>query len=161
VRLMLAALMVAMVVWLVVAVRALNADPPLIGPLVEPVVDASPAGHPTADLKIGRLKAQLERERRTSRRLRRLLARRWTPTVSYAIKLASAATGVPSWELYAVARCESNLYPFASNHGKYLGLFQLSWAPLGMSPFDPIANALSAAMTVRRDGGWRQWECKP
>jgi hypothetical protein len=88
------------------------------------------------------------------------LHRRWQPTVSYALRLAAAVTGVPLGELQAVARCESTFNPFASN-GRYLGLFQLGWSPFGFSPFDPVANALSAAMTVRHDGGWRQWECKP
>ncbi len=85
---------------------------------------------------------------------------RWQPTVGYALHLATAVTGVPYRELQAVSRCESTMNPFATN-GRYRGLFQLGWAPFGMSPFDPVANALSAAITVRHDGGWRQWQCKP
>src|SRR5262245_55145912 len=162
-KLLFVGLVVAIVLWILIASKVVRADEPGQDPLLPQAVDppaaTSPAGLPTSDLKIGRLKAQLERERRTSRRLRRLLARRWNPTVHYAIQLASAATGVPSWELYSVARCESGLDPFAAN-GRYLGVFQLSWAPFGFSPFDPLANVLSAAMTVRREG-WRQWECKP
>jgi hypothetical protein len=96
---------------------------------------------------------QLQQERAHVRR-------RWAPTVSYALRLAAAVTGVPIGELSAVARCESTFNPFASN-GRYLGLFQLGWSPFGFSPFDPVANALSAALTVRHDGGWRQWSCKP
>ena len=88
------------------------------------------------------------------------LRRRWRPTVLYSLRLASAASGVPYAELRSVASCESHLFPFATN-GRYRGLFQLGWSPFGFSPFDPVANALSAAMTVRRDGSWRQWECKP
>ncbi len=94
------------------------------------------------------------------RHARMLLRRRWRPTVHYSLRLASAATGVSYRELAAVSWCESRQYPFAVN-GRYKGLFQLGWAPFGLDPFDPLANALSAAMTVRHDGGWRQWECKP
>lgn len=92
--------------------------------------------------------------------LRAQLRHRWHPTVSYALRLASAVSGVPLSDLTAVSRCESTFNPYATN-GRYLGLFQLSWSPFGFSPFDPIANALSAALTVRRDGGWRQWSCRP
>lgn len=59
-----------------------------------------------------------------------------------------------------VAFCESRFDPYAQN-GRYKGIFQLGWAPFGFSPYEPLANALSAAQTVRHDGSWRQWECKP
>jgi hypothetical protein len=91
---------------------------------------------------------------------RRLLRRTWHPTVSYALRLASAVTGVPYTELSAVAWCESRHFPFARN-GRYKGLFQLGWSPFGLDPYDPVANALSAALTVAHDGSWRQWECRP
>ena len=45
-----------------------------------------------------------------------------------------------------------------------LGIFGaglLGWSPFGKSPYEPLANALSAAQTVRHDGGWRQWQCQP
>ncbi len=93
-------------------------------------------------------------------RARMLLRKRWRPTVRYSLRLASAATGVSYRELATVAWCESRFDPFATN-GRYQGLFQLGWDPFGLDPFDPIANALSAAFTVRADRGWRQWECKP
>lgn len=92
--------------------------------------------------------------------VRRQLRRRWAPTVQYALELASRVSGVPYGDLSRVAWCESRLDPFARN-GRYVGLLQLGWAPFGMDPYDPIANALSAALTVRRDGSWRQWTCKP
>jgi len=92
--------------------------------------------------------------------LRHQLQHRWHPTVSYALRLASAVSGVPLSDLTAVSRCESGFNPFATN-GQYRGLFQMHWAPFGLSPYDPIANALSAALTVVHDGGWRQWECRP
>ena len=85
---------------------------------------------------------------------------RWAPTVDYALRLASAVTGVSYWQLRTVSFCESHHDPYAQN-GRYKGIFQLGWSPFGFSPFDPVANALSAAMTVRSDGSWRQWECKP
>ncbi len=85
---------------------------------------------------------------------------RWQPTVDYALRLSSAVTGVSYWQLRSVSFCESHHYPFAQN-GRYRGLFQLGWSPFGFSAFDPVANALSAAMTVAHDGSWRQWTCKP
>ena len=91
---------------------------------------------------------------------RRALHARWQPTVTYALRLASAVFGVSYWELRSVAWCESRHNPFATN-GRYKGLMQLSWAPFGMDPYDPVANALSAAQTVAHDGSWGQWECKP
>ncbi len=91
---------------------------------------------------------------------RRHALERWHPTVDYALHLASAVFGVSYWQMRAVSFCESRHYPYAVN-GRYKGLFQLGWAPFGFSPFDPVANALSAAATVRHDGSWRQWECKP
>jgi hypothetical protein len=104
--------------------------------------------------------ARSAQKTRQLQHVRRQLRQRWRPTVDYAIRLASAVTGVSSRDMSAVAKCESHLFPFASN-GRYKGVFQLGWAPFGFSPYDPIANALSAAMTVAKDGGWRQWECKP
>lgn len=91
---------------------------------------------------------------------RRALHHRWQPTVDYALRLASAVFGVSYWELRSVSYCESHHHPWASN-GRYRGLFQLGWAPFGMSPYDPVANALSAAQTVSHDGSWRQWTCRP
>jgi len=82
----------------------------------------------------------------------------WKPTVDYAIDLASRVFGVPEAKMRAVAWCESTMRPWASN-GRYHGLFQLGWAPFGLSPYDPVANALSAAQTVAHDGSWRQWAC--
>lgn len=91
----------------------------------------------------------------------KLIVRKWQPTVMYALRLASAVSGVPLVELAPVAHCESTYNPFARN-GKYKGIFQLGWVPFGIfSPFDPVANALSAALTVKSDGSWRQWECRP
>src|SRR6266545_626628 len=93
-------------------------------------------------------------------RYRRQLLKRWRPTVNYAYRLAAAVFGVPYWQLHAVGSCESHHYPFARN-GRYLGVMPLGWRQFGFSPFDPVANVLSAAATVRHDGSWRQWECKP
>ncbi len=92
----------------------------------------------------------------------RHVERTWHPTVTYALTLASAVFGVPYSELAAVSHCESTWNPFAVEPGgTYKGLFQLGWRPFGLDPFDPVANALSAAQTVRHDGSWRQWQCKP
>lgn len=91
---------------------------------------------------------------------RATLKHRWAPTVDYALTLASAVFNVPRADLSRVSWCESTHNPFARNGGQ-LGLFQLGWRPFGLDPFDPVANALSAAQTVVHDGGWRQWVCKP
>lgn len=102
---------------------------------------------------------QLHKERAAHRAV-------WRPTVQYALRLASAAFGVPYWEIHRVADCESHLYPFARN-GQYRGLFQegpmferhpISGA--GFNVYDPLPNALVAASTVAREG-WSQWECRP
>jgi hypothetical protein len=103
---------------------------------------------------------ELMSARRTTKKLRRTLRQQWRPTVTYALRLASAVSGVPYTQLAAVSWCESRWEPYATN-GRYQGLFQLGWSPFGFSPFDPVANALSAALTVVHDGSWRQWECKP
>ncbi len=107
---------------------------------------------------LNRANLRLRRARLTIRRQALDTRRRWAPTVSYAIGLASAVYGVPAAKMWAVASCESTLDPFASN-GRYKGLFQLGWSPFGLSPYDPVASALSAAQTVVRDGSWRQWSC--
>jgi hypothetical protein len=93
-------------------------------------------------------------------RYRQQLLRRWRPTVEYAAHLAAAVYGVSEWEIRAVGYCESHHYVFARN-GRYKGWLQLGWRPFGLSPFDPVASALSAAATVRHDGSWRQWQCRP
>lgn len=88
--------------------------------------------------------------------------------VTDAIRLASVTYGVPEQEMRAVAWCESRMNPNARNRSSgAAGLFQ--WLPSswraqgvpGMSVFNPYANAMAAARAVRRDGGWRQWVCKP
>ncbi len=99
---------------------------------------------------------QLQASRRDVKQLRHV----WAPTVDYALHLASAVYGIPYSDLATVSHCESTWNPYARN-GKQLGLFQLGWRPFGFSPFDPVANALSAAQTVKADGSWRQWVCKP
>jgi len=149
-------------VLLLVFVPNANGDPPQFFS-EEPVAASVVSTTTTNDFVIRSLRQQVRREHRryiAARRHVLRLKQRWQPTVSYAIRLASAVSGVPQSELYAVARCESGLSPAATN-GRYKGVFQLGWAPFGFSPFDPVANALSAALTVRHDGGWRQWQCKP
>jgi hypothetical protein len=121
----------------------------------------SSSGSATAGLYRGHSAAfWAGRFHRAQRMTHRLLYRKWQPTVMYALRLASAVTGVRLAELAHVAYCESTYNPFAQN-GRYKGIFQLGWSPFGFSPYDPIANALSAALTVRHDGGWRRWSCRP
>jgi hypothetical protein len=140
--------------------RAAAAIPPI--PPDTPTGDTpDPVPVPAStDVLVTQLEQENAKLRRRLHRARALLRRRWQPTVDYALRLASGVTGVSYWQLRSVAWCESRFDPFARN-GKYLGIFQLGWTPFGFSPFDPVANALSAAVTVRHDGSWRQWECKP
>ena len=88
--------------------------------------------------------------------------------VQHALRLASALYGVPLSELDSQANCESHKNPRAKNrHSTASGLFQFldsTWARAGVpgfSPFDPYASALAAARLVVKDGGWREWSCKP
>ena len=102
---------------------------------------------------------RLELQRRiTLQRIQTRLRARWQPTVTYAIGLAARVFNIDEAKMRQVAWCESTMRPWATN-GRYKGLFQLGWSPYGLSPFDPVANALSTAQTVARDGSWRQWEC--
>lgn len=86
----------------------------------------------------------------------------------HALRLASALYGVPLRELVTVARCESHLNPRAKNrHSTASGLLQFldsTWRRAGLpgfSVFDEYANALAAARLVVKDGGWREWSCRP
>lgn len=88
----------------------------------------------------------------------------WAPTVTYALRLAGVVYGVPVSQLADVAYCESRHNPLARN-GQYRGLFQegpmFERGPFSsFSVWDPVANALTAAWTVAREG-WGQWACKP
>lgn len=105
-----------------------------------------------------RARREANARRITLNGIRARLHDRWAPTVDYALRLASSVFGVSYYKMRSVAWCESRFQPWATN-GKYSGLFQLGWSPFGFSPYDPIANALSAAQTVAHDGSWRQWEC--
>lgn len=103
-------------------------------------------------------------EHRRALKAERRLRNRFSRDVAYALRLASAAYGVPYSQLSAVAWCESNHDPSAVN-GQYRGLFQegpmFERGPFaGFSPWDPVPNALMAAYTVSREG-WQQWECRP
>lgn len=88
--------------------------------------------------------------------------------VTEAIRLAANTYGVSETEMRRVAWCESRMNPNARNRSSgAAGLFQ--WLPSswraqgipGFSVFNPYANAMAAARAVRRDGGWKQWECRP
>jgi hypothetical protein len=139
-----ASMMVALILFMAVAAK--GDDPPPEPQVIE--VDVTVQGKTAAEWHT------------VAARYRRQMFKRWQPTVDYAYRLASAVFGVPYWELHAVGSCESHHYPFARN-GRYLGVMQLGWRPFGFSPFDPVANVLSAAATVSHDGSWRQWSCKP
>lgn len=102
------------------------------------------------------------------RELKRKIARvqyRLTTDPRFAIRRAFDDAGI-KWrtgEGLRVAYCESTLNRFATN-GQYAGLFQLSaahQARMKGNVFNAYDNARHAANTVRADGGWGQWECKP
>lgn len=115
--------------------------------------------------QVAHLRRAIAWQRSERRRLRAQLRYRWVPTVRYSIHLAARAYGTNEGEMLQVARCESNLDPFATN-GRYAGLFQEGpgfWSATpfaSLSRFDPLANALAAASVVRSQG-WRQWSCRP
>ena len=100
------------------------------------------------------------------KRLRRAEARKLATNPHYAIPRAFRDVGIPGQVPAAmrVARCESTFNRFARN-GQYAGLFQLSashQAAMTKGPwFHAYANAYRAAVIVRGDGGWGQWECRP
>lgn len=91
-----------------------------------------------------------------------------TNTVTKAIRLASVTYGVDYGDMRSVAWCESRLNPHAQNpHSSARGLFQFldtTWAHTPYRSFsrdDPHANALAAGWVVRKDHGWREWQCRP
>lgn len=112
------------------------------------------------------LRSRLGDRTRELRTLKRHLIRVQPFTVTYAIKIASTAYGVSERDMNVVASCESGHSAFARN-GQYRGVFQEGpmfergrFGQAGFSVWDPLANALTAAETVSREG-WSQWECKP
>ena len=98
-------------------------------------------------------------------------ASRATPEpAASAIRAASIAYGVPRGEMIAVSYCETggDFNPRSLNRSSgAAGLFQFlraTWARTpyrGFDRFDAYANALAAAWLVRKDGGWREWTCRP
>ena len=106
-----------------------------------------------ADRKLAKVRKQLRKKNRAD--------------AKYAIKLAANAFSISESAMRSVAWCESKFNRYARNRSGASGLFQFinsTWRTSGMavfSVFDPIANALGAAKTVRTDGGWGQWSCKP
>jgi hypothetical protein len=136
----------------------------------EPKVEAAPEMVPRAwwlaerrkRKRLARYSVRMERSRN---QLRAALHRQFSP-VSYAIKLAATTYGVSEWQMHRVASCESGHSAFATN-GQYRGVFQEGpmfesgpFGRAGFSVFDPVANSMTAAYTVVRQG-WRQWSCQP
>lgn len=124
----------------------------------------APAGESPAD----RLRAQLRAERAQLRAARRDVARwraalRSTNDVANGIRLAARAFDIDEGWLMAIATCESQLQPGASN-GPYVGLMQFGPALWGITPFktwrrtDPYAVALAAAWAIDR-GLASHWAC--
>ena len=85
-----------------------------------------------------------------------------------AARLAAAVYGVSADEMIRVSRCESvHWTDYTNERSGAKGPWQWipsSWRAQGIpghSPYDPYAAALATARAVSRDGGWRQWDCKP
>lgn len=142
----------AVVLALLLAKRA-EADMPWPPPSI--IVESTFQGH-NAEWWAHRTTFWKRRELRARKILR--------PTVDHAIKLAAVTFGVSVVQLHHVASCESGHDPLAVN-GIYRGVFQEGpmfergpFASFGV--WDPVANALTAAHTVAREG-WSQWSCKP
>jgi hypothetical protein len=136
----------------------------------EPKVEAAPEMVPRAwwlaerrkRKRLARYSVKIEKARNA---LKRELGKRFYP-VSYAIRLAATTYGVSEWQMHRVASCESGHSAFATN-GQYRGVFQEGpmfesgpFGHAGFSVFDPVANSMTAAYTVARQG-WRQWSCRP
>lgn len=96
--------------------------------------------------------------------------------VDHAIRVASALYGIPRWEIDSVISCESGHDPSVVNGHRHVnvnttpfatGLAQWllsSWQAQGLPGFsrvDPYASVLAMGRAVVRNGGWRQWQCKP
>lgn len=79
---------------------------------------------------------------------------------------AARRHGQPVRAMLRVARCESNLDPYAVNRaGPYYGLFQFLKSTWNTTPYkdrdiyDPRANALAAAWMWKR-GRRNEWACQ-
>lgn len=136
---------------------------------------AAPPADPAAlQAQNDSLRAQLRSERRAhardmrkARTARLALVRRYShqlrasPSVRHALKVASAAYGVPESRLTRVATCESTLRPGAQS-GPYVGLFQFGTPLWNATPYrefsraDPYASALAASWAFSR-GMDRHW----
>jgi hypothetical protein len=135
-----------------------------------PHVDCTPGGHLIrfrgrgAERWYHRYLAEHHRRRAVQRHLRH----RWRPTVRYAIRLASDLFEVNYSAMWRVASCESGFDTWNVNPSSgAAGVFQFLASTFAGTPMrnfsvhDPIANSLAAAWLVRKDGGWREWVCRP
>lgn len=163
-------LLAVVVALMLTAAASPKDDPPVEETFVTPghinLVHADTVARKKAERKLAMANRTIRKQRKTIRWQHGLLKRRWRPTVHYALRLASAVSGVSYWQLRTVSWCESRHWPFATN-GQYRGLFQegpmFERHPIGQAGFnvfDPLANALVAATTASREG-WRQWACRP
>ena len=82
------------------------------------------------------------------------------------IRDAAKRYNQPAKAMLRVARCESNLDPYAVNRaGPYYGLFQFLKSTWKSTPyknrdiFDPKANALAAAW-MWKEGRRNEWACR-
>lgn len=82
------------------------------------------------------------------------------------VHVACDRCGVSEYEMHRVASCESGHLATAVN-GQYRGVYQEGpmfergpFGRAGFSVWDPVANSMTAAWTVAREG-WSQWSCKP
>jgi soluble lytic murein transglycosylase-like protein len=117
------------------------------------------------------LVAAIRWQKHDRQQLRQRLAVRYRRDATYAIRLASAAFGVPTSAMRSVAWCESRMgaqtTPQPGTGASGLMQFEPStwahtpFAAYGFSVWDNVANALAAAQIVAHYGGWGQWTCQP
>lgn len=140
----------------------------LVGVLAWGVTEAWPASKCASvracRTEIAHKQQAIRWERQQHLRVQKQLAIRWQPNVVAAIRLASNVSGVSFQRLWTISGCESTHNPL-DVLGQYQGLFQLgryhrSFPDLrGLSPFDPYANAMHAALFIARHGE-SQWSCR-
>jgi soluble lytic murein transglycosylase-like protein len=102
---------------------------------------------------------RLRAKRRELAALRASIRRRYAPTVTYAIRLASAVYGVDQSRRVS---CESHGDPYAHNSSGATGLLQFlgsTWRSTpfaGFSIYDPVAQTLAGGWMIRagRSGEW-------
>lgn len=161
-------IVVAFVVWMIVAVRSASSDPPVVSDDPVPPVSGL-LSSPFDTAVVSNLRTQVKREHRryvvAHRRVRQLTRTlQHSTTTREAIDLACHVYGSCD-TLWRRAKCESGGYRYARNPSGAAGLFQFlpsTWASTpfaSMSIWSPYAQALAAGwMQTHGRGG--EWVCQ-